>query len=76
MVEMSDCRLPKFLLDGKRSRGRPRKNGKACALEDTAIFAGFSDIDMDAVHIEYSEDACVMQDTPNTRGRPLHVECM
>ena len=54
---MPDCRLPNFLLDWKpnykrRSRGRTGKNWKACVLENAANFAGVSDIDMEAVHIE------------------------
>ena len=61
IVKMPDCRLPKFLLDRKRSGGRSRKNWKACALywrmQLVATFAGVSDIDMEAVHIESSEDA-------------------
>ena len=54
VVRMPDSRLPKFLLDwkpnyGKRSRGRPRKNWKACVLEDAAIFTGVKNIDNDTV---------------------------
>jgi hypothetical protein len=51
---MPDTRKPKFLLDwkpnlGNRSRGRPRKNWKACVLEDVANFAGVDNIDNDTV---------------------------
>ena len=54
VVRMPDSRLPKFLLDwkpnyGKRSRGRPRKNWKACVLEDAANFTGVNNIDNDTV---------------------------
>ena len=53
-ARMPDCRLPRFLLDwkpnyGKRSRGRPRKNWKACVLEDAANFTGVENIDIDTV---------------------------
>ena len=54
VARMPDSRLPKFLLNwkpnyGKRSRGRPRTNWRACVLEDAANFTGVSDIDMGRV---------------------------
>ena len=52
VVRMPDERIPKFLLNwkpnhGKRSRGRPRTNWKACVLEDAARFTGVLKVDSD-----------------------------
>ena len=56
VVRMPDVRIPKFLLNwkpnyGKRSRGRPRTNWKACVLEDAAKFTGVIKIDSDTAEL-------------------------
>ena len=46
---MPDTSMPKYLLkwtptQGKRSRGRPRKNWMNCVLEDATVFSGEQNI--------------------------------